>query len=90
MWLCGKIHNCLALTPNNLLSSLELAYRTKDGRSETTTVNIRPDWASNDTYRLQAVLTNGPQRVLQFNFEQRRGHLAGEDIVHFFSLFIIS
>ncbi|KAL5257035.1 hypothetical protein ACHWQZ_G012080 [Mnemiopsis leidyi] len=62
--------------------SLELSYRTRDGRSETTTVeSIRPKWASNDTYRLQAVLNKEQQRVLKFNFEQRRGHLAADTYV---------
>ena len=58
---------------------MTLVYKTRDGRSETTRVTIRPDWAQNETEKLEAVLVDGEndQRVLKFNFEQRKGHLAG-------------
>jgi len=62
--------------------SLKLVYKTKNGNSETTRVNIRPDWAQNETDKLQAFLLDGPnQRVLKFNFEQRKGHLAADTYV---------
>ncbi|XP_063674672.1 uncharacterized protein LOC134811618 isoform X4 [Bolinopsis microptera] len=62
--------------------SLKLVYKTKDGHSETTKVDIRPEWAPNATKKLEAVLVDGPsQRVLRFNFEQRRGHLAADTYV---------
>ena len=59
---------------------MKLVYKTKDGHSETTKVDIRPEWAPNATKMLEAVLVDASQRVLRFNFEQRRGHLAGRTI----------